>query len=139
MIEIKFILNNGKFPTEVFTTITFNKYRLTSEYPNTEGRIYYDAFLTDRNISISPADWCIITNTYDGEEYYEQCKKVTVEGNREIFYGMEGTRCLLIDALKIVGTTNTLFKNVKHIIVDEEMLREYYSKPLSFMEEDLLE
>lgn len=74
---------------------------------------YEGVFLTDSEVLIFASDWCIITNPHDGEEYVEQCEKTTVENNRKIFYGMEGTRCLLIDAVKIIGTTNLYFKEVK--------------------------
>ena len=110
-----------------FTLLEINKNMLFSNF-----------YLLNINEVIINGDWCIITNPYDGDQYIEQCKKVSLENKREIFYGMEGTRCLLIDAVKIVGTTNTLLKEVNQIIITEEMLREYYNKPLSFMEEDLL-
>ena len=138
MIKIKFIPSNANSPTQVYNTINSNKYRLSIKCGSTERRIYYYGFLTDSNEKIFFSDWCFIINPYEGEEYYEQCQKVTVENNREIFYGMEGTRCLLIDALKITGTTDTLLKEVIQIIVTDEILKEYYCKTLSFMEEDLL-
>lgn len=101
--------------------------------------LFSNFYLVNPSKVIFKGDWCIITNPYEGERYVERCKKVTLENNRKIFYGMEGTRCLLIDAMKIIGTTNILLKEVNQIIVTEEMLREYESKPLSFMAEDLLE
>ena len=137
MVSIKFILSKGNSPTQVYNTHDSHRFRLTNKYENTKSNIYYDGFLADSNEPIISGDCCIITSPYDGEEYAEQCKKVAREKDRGIFYGMEGTRCLLIDASKIVGTTNTSFKDVNQIIITEEMLREYYNKPLSFMEEDL--
>ena len=110
-----------------FTLLELNKTFLFSNF-----------YLVNPSEAIFKGDWCIITNPYEGEEYVEQCEKITVENDRKIFYGMDGTQCLLIDAVKIVGTTNTLLKEVNQIIITEEMLREYYNKPLSFMEEDLL-
>ena len=100
--------------------------------------LFSNFYLLNINEVIINGDWCIITNPYDGDQYIEQCKKVSLENKREIFYGMEGTRCLLIDAMKIIGTTNILLKEVNQIIVIEEMIKEYFNKPLSFMEEDLL-
>ena len=139
MVSLKFIPSKGNSPTQVYNTVKFNNYRLTNQCGYTESNIYYDGFLADSNEPIISGDWCIITSPYDGEEYAEQCKKVARENDKGIFYGIEGTRCLLIDAVKIVGTTNKLLKEVNQIIITEEMLREYYNKPLSFMEEDLLE
>ena len=139
MVSIKFILSKGNSPTQVYNTHDSHRFRLTNKYGNTKSNIYYDGFLANSNKPIFSGDWCIITNPYDGEEYTEQCKKVTLENRMGIFYGMEETRCLLIDASKIVGTTDNSLKEVNQIIVTEEMLREYYSKTPSFMEEDLLE
>ena len=133
-IKIKSILR-----TRVFSKNTSTKSKLNNEFENSDNNVEYWTFFTDSNAEILTMHWCIIANPYEGELYVERCKKVTLENNREIFYGIEGTRCLLIDATKIVGTTNTSFKDVNQIIITEEMLREYYNKPLSFMEEDLLE
>lgn len=139
MIKIKFIPSKGNYPTQVYNTVKSSKYRLTIQCGYTESNIYYDGFLADSNEPIFSGDRCIITNPYDGETYYVKCKKVTFENNRNIFFGMDGTRCLLIDAVKIIGTTNSFFKEVKQITITEKMLNEHYSKSLNFMEEDLLE
>jgi len=139
MIKIKFIPSKGNSPTQVYNTHDSHRFRLTNKYGNTKSNIYYDGFLANSNEPIISGDWSIITNPYDGEEYTVQCKKVDVENNREIYYGMEGTRCLLSDVTKIIGTTDNSLKEVNQIIVTEEMLKEYESEPLSFMEEDLLE
>ena len=138
MINLKFIPSKGNSPAQVFTKVDSNRFKLTNKYGNTESNIHYDGFLADTNELIISGDWCIITNPYDGEEYNEQCKEVAVEINKEIFYGMKGTRCLLIDAVKIIGTTNRSLKEVKQLILTEQMLQEYNNKSLSFMEEDLL-
>ena len=137
MISIKFIPSKGNSPTQLYNAVEYEKYRLPIKCENIQRKIFYDVFITNSNEPIVSGDWCIVTNPYDGEEYTEQCKKVPVENNREIFYGMEGTRCLLIDAAKIIGTTNILLKEIKQIIVTQEMLQEYNSEPLSFMEGDL--
>ena len=137
MKTIRFIQSKENTPTEVCSIDESFEYKLSENYSKTATIIYYDTFIIDTEASIINMDWCIVTNPYDGEEYTEQCKKVAVENNQEIFYGMEGTRCLLIDALKIVGTTNKSLKELKQIIVTEELLQEYNNKPLSFMEEDL--
>ena len=99
--------------------------------------LFTNFYLVNPSEVIFKGDWCIITNPYEGERYVERCKKVTLENSRKIFYGMEGTRCLMIDAVKIIGTTNILLKEIKQIIVTQEMLQEYNSEPLSFMEGDL--
>ena len=138
MKTIRFIQSKKNTPTQVCTLDESFECRLSEKCCEAASTIYYHSFIIDAEASIINMDWCIIINPYDGEEYTEQCKKVAVENNREIFYGMQGTRCLLIDTLKIIGTTNILLKEVEQIIVTEEMLGEY-NKPLSFMKEDLLE
>ena len=138
MKTIRFIPSTGNIETDVCTSDESFRYKLSKKCCKMVSIIYYHTFIIDTEVIILNKDWCIITNAYDGEEYCEQCMKVTFEKNTEIFYGMEGTRCLLIDAVKIVGTTNKLLKEVNQIIITEEMLREYYNKPLSFMEEDLV-
>ena len=139
MTNIIFILSKQNLLSNIVTTNNFNKFRLIEEFDNLKDKIYYNTFLIDSDAIISSTDWCIIANPYEGERYVERCKKVTLENDRKIFYGMDGTRCLLIDAVKIIGTTNSCFKEVKQITITEKMLNEYYSKSLNFMEEDLLE
>ena len=131
------ITKNNSVPILIKKAFLFYSFHSTLLEIN-KNMLFSNFYLLNINEVIINGDWCIITNPYEGDQYIEQCKKVTLENNRKIFYGMEGTRCLLIDAVKIVGTTNTLFKEVNQIIITEEMLREYYNKPLSFMEEDLL-
>ena len=138
MIELTSIKITPNLQLRLISKNTSTKIKWNNEFNNTE-KFEYLVFLTDSEAEISTLDWCIVTNPFDGDKYCEPCKKVTFENNRKIFYGIEETRCLLIDAVKIVGTTNTLLKEVNQIIITEEMLREYYNKPLSFMEEDLLE
>ena len=139
MTNIIFILSKQNLLSNIVTTNNFNKFRLIEEFDNLKDKIYYNTFLIDSDAIISSTDWCIIANPYEGDRYVERCKKVTLENKKGIFYGMEGTRCLLIDATKIVGTTDPLLKEVIQIQVTEEMIKQYYSKPLNFMEEDLLE
>ncbi len=139
MNNMKFIPSMGNLTTHVYTDENPFAFKYFEKLERKEIRTFYDAYLIDSDTLISPGDLCIVTHPYDSEEYVERCDKVTVDDVREVFYGEEGTRCLLIDAIKIIGTTNSCFKEVKQIIVTEQILQEFNSKPLSFMEEDLLE
>ena len=139
MNNIKFILSEDNLTTHVYTDENPLAFKYLEELENKEMRTYYDVFLIDADALISPGNLCIVTHPYDPEEYVERCDKVTVDDGREVFYGEEGTRCLLIDPVKIIGTTNILLKEIKQIVITDEMLQEFNNKPLSFMEEGLLE
>ena len=139
MINIKFLLSKKNLLTPIYREAESCEYKFIEELGNIKKAIFYDAFLTDSDAAISSQDWCIISEPYNGGEYIESCDKITSENGRKVFYGQEGTRCLLIDAVKIIGTTNILLQEIKQIVITDEMLQEYNSEPLSFMEEDLLE
>ena len=64
---------------------------------------YFDCYVVSDH-SINPDDWCIITDT-EGLEYPEECDRIMHEDRGEVFYGKNGTRCLVCDAQKILSST----------------------------------
>ena len=108
MIELTSIKITPNLQLRMISKNTPAKIKWSNEFNNTE-KFEYLTLLTDSEVEISTLDWCIVTNPFDGDKYCEQCKKVTFENSRKIFYGIEGTRCLLCDVQKITATTNKAF------------------------------
>ena len=72
--------------------------------------------------AINAGDLCMITDP-DGDYFTEVCAEVTFETGRKIFYGKEGTRCLLCDVQKIVSTTNQALLSENISLLSGEKLR----------------
>ena len=70
--------------------------------------------------AINAGDLCMITDP-DGDYFTEVCAQTIFRQDSNIFYGKEGTRCLLFDVRKITATTNKalISENVLHLSVEE--------------------
>ena len=128
MISIKFIPSKDNLPTNVYKAYNSLKYKYTEDSVTKENRVYYEAFLVDSEAIIYFEDLCIITSPYEAEEYVERCYKITNDYDREVFYGKEGTRCLLCDVAKIIGVSRNYEEESNFTKLDSATIISFINK-----------
>ena len=128
MINIKFLPSKDNLPTHVYTEENEFAYKYTEDIESKENRIYYDAFLVDSEVEISSGDLCIVIHPYDSKIYMERCKIVSMNDGREVFYGEEGTRCLLSDVAKIIEGSEEFIKGENIHKLNTETIKKFLNK-----------
>ena len=128
------IPSKDNIPTHVYSEKNLHKYTY-AEVLLIDNRLdYFDCYTVCDNL-IHSGDMCLVTDP-DGYSFPEVCAQTIFQKDCNIYYGTEGTRCLLCDAEKIIATTNkalqsesvsTISGEVLLLLLEERRLK--YSKP----------
>lgn len=87
---------------------------------------YFDCYVVSDD-TIHAGDLCLVTDP-DGFSYPEQCALTIFQKDSNIFYGREGTRCLLCDVQKMIATTNKALQSDKITALSGEEIRRLFEE-----------
>ena len=104
MNKLIFIPSENNTPTHVHSNSYLLNYTYSERMRVSDKFNYFHCYIVG-DAPILSGDACIVTDP-DGCSFPEVCAEVTFETGRKIFYGKEGSRCLLCDVQKITATTN---------------------------------
>ena len=109
MFNLIMIPSRDNIPTNVYLDKCGYKFTSTKSVDTATNNLqYFESYEVSDEV-IKPNDWCIITDP-EGFEYPEECDRIMHEDRGEVFYGKNGTRCLLTDVQIILSTTDKALK-----------------------------
>ena len=116
------IPSTANIPTHIFSKRSVLYYTYSREILHDNTVDYFDGHVVNED-PVCSRDTCLITDPYGGA-YTEVCAYISIDGDRKIFYGVDGTRCLLCDVKKIVATTLKALQCEKIEDIEPDKLRE---------------
>ena len=133
MMKLKVIRINSNY--NKFSELSTDTNLINLEYSTLPklNRIYFALYLTKPNAVIKARTWVVVTNYEDGDRFLEQCKSIANEDGRFVFYGVGGTRCLLVDCEAILASSDIELSN-EVAGISEDFLKEYVNSESTITE-----